>query len=412
MPASAQSRGPLHRETGILLQAALIVFTYTVVIGILNGTDVTDFGRKTLLAHVHVGTLGWLTLCVFAASLWLFSQGESPGQRSITAARVLTAAAVLALPLFAITFMLTFGIARPIAGFFALAVILGFFAWVLERLRHVGDLTTPHWGFLAAMGTSVVGGTIGVLLALKIAEGWRVLPKGGEDAHPATMVVGFLIPMGLALAEWGLSWPKPERAGRAGFAQMALPFIGGVMLCLGLLLDFIPLTATSTLPEIAGIVIFVKRMWPRLRAVRWFERSASRLAAFSAGATIFNIGLMQYFVMRYEGDFDKVPDHQLLALDHVMFIGVMTNAILALMLATTDGIDAAWRWAENAIFWGMNVALVVFVGGLLADTDALKQVSTPVMGAAVLLAIATYVYRLQLQAEARHSLVTEGAPGG
>ncbi|KAA0237305.1 MAG: hypothetical protein DYG91_11960 [Chloroflexi bacterium CFX7] len=395
-----------------MLQAALIVFTYTVVIGILNGTDVTDFGRKTLLAHVHVGTLGWLTLCVFAASLWLFSKGEAPGRQSMKAARALTAAAVLALPLFAVTFMLTFGIMRPVVGSFALAVIVGFFAWVATRLRHVGDLTTPHWGFLAAMGTSVVGGTIGVLLALRIAEGWRVIPSGGEDAHPGTMVVGFLIPMGLALAEWGLTWPKPERAGRLGFAQMALPFLGGLMLCIGLLLDFTPLVASSTLPEIAGIVIFVKRMWPRLRAVPWLRRSSARLAAFSAGATIFNIGLIQYFIMRYEGDFDRVPDHQLLALDHVMFIGVMTNAILALMLVTTDAADVAWRWAEDAIFWGMDIALIVFVGGLLADADVLKQVSTPVMGAAILLAIATYTYRLQLQAEAAPALAAEGAPGG
>ncbi len=406
-----ESRGPLHRETGILLQAALTVFVYTVVIGILNGTDVTNFGRKTLLAHVHVGTLGWLTMCVFAASLWLFSKGEAPGKRSMTAARVLTAAAVLALPLFAVTFMFTFGIMRPIMGVFALATILGFFTWVLTRLRSVGEMTTPHWGFLAASGTSVVGGVIGVLLGLRIAEGWKVIPSGGEDAHPGTMVVGFLIPMGLALAEWGLTWPKPERAGRLGFAQMALPFIGGLMLCVGLLLDFVPLAASSTLPEIAGIVIFIKRMWPRLRSVRLLERSPARLAVFSSAAIVFAIGLMQFFIIRHEGDFDKVPNHQLLALDHVMFIGVMTNAIFALLLATTDAADAVWRRADDAIFWGMDLALVVFVGGLLADVTVLKQISTPVMGAAVLLAIATYTYRLQLQAEQAAVLVPEGSPG-
>lgn len=405
------SRGPLHRETGVLFQAALIVFVYTVVIGVLNGTDITNFGRKTLLAHVHVGTLGWLTMCVFAASLWLFSKGEAPGKRSIAAARALTVVAVLALPLFAVTFMFTFGIMRPIMGAFALATIVGFFIWVLTRLRSVGEMTTPHWGFLAASGTSVVGGVIGVLLGLRIAEGWKVIPSGGEDAHPGTMVVGFLIPMGLALAEWGLTWPKPERAGRLGFAQMALPFVGGVMLCVGLLIDFIPLAASSTFLEIAGIIIFLKRMWPRLRAVTWLERSASRLAAVSAIATVFNIALLQYFVARYSGDFDKVPNHQLLALDHVMFIGVMTNAIFALLLATTDAVDAVWRRADDAVFWAMNLGLVVFAGGLLFDVTVLKQVATPFIGAAVLLAIATFTYRLQLQAERATELVAESSPG-
>lgn len=410
---ASRSRGPLHRETGILLQAALLVFVFTVVIGILNGTDLVDFSKKTLLGHVHVGTLGWITLCVFAASLWMFSQGEAPGARSILAARALVAAAVLALPLYAVAFTFTFGVTRPILGTAAVAVIAGFFAWVLSRLRSVGPLTTPHWGFLAAIGTSIVGGVIGVLLGLEIAKDWDVLPSGGADAHPGTMVVGFLIPMGLALAEWGLCWPQPARAGRLGFAQMALPFTGGVMLCIGLLIDFIPLAASSTLLEIAGIAIFLKRMWPRLRAVTWLERSSSRLAAVSAVATVFNIALLQYFVARYAGDFDKVPNNQLLALDHVMFIGVMTNAIFALLFATTAEREAPWQRADDAVFWGMDLGLVVFAGGLLFDVTILKQLATPFIGAAVLTAIATYTYRLQLQAERAPAVTaTEGSPAG
>jgi hypothetical protein len=64
----------------MLLQVALLIFIFTVVIGILNGTDLVDFdgeqGRRTLLTHVHGGTIGWITLSVFAASLWLFGGGE------------------------------------------------------------------------------------------------------------------------------------------------------------------------------------------------------------------------------------------------------------------------------------------------------------------------------------------------
>jgi len=407
-----RSRGPLHREIGIMLQAALLIFVFTVVIGILNGTDVVDFQKRTLLAHVHAGTLGWITMGVFAASLWLFSQGDRPGRGSMLAARLLVGAAVLALPLYAITFMFTQGIVRPILGGMALAVIVGFLAWVIERLRHIDALTTPHWGFLAANGTSVVGGVLGVLLGLKIATGWSVLPDGGSDAHPGTMVVGFLIPMGLALCEWALTWPNPAAAGRLGRAQMALPFAGGVMLTIGLLLDFIPLVAISPLLEIAGLVIFLKRMWPHLRRVRWTARAPGRLAAVSALAIVFNIALIQYFVARYAGNFDDVPKHQLLALDHTMFIGVMTNAIFALLLATTDAKDAPWRRVDHVVFYGMDVGLLVFVVGLLADVTILKQVSTPVIGSAILLAIATFTYRLQRLAEQRAELAPSVSPAG
>ena len=388
-----------------MLQAALLVFVFTVVIGILNGTDIVNFQQRTVLAHVHVGTLGWITMGVFAASLWLFSRGELPGRRSMLTARVLVAGAVIALPLYAVTFMFTYGIVRPILGGVALAVIVGFLAWVIERVRHIDTLTTPHWGFLAANGTSVVGGLLGVLLGLKIATGWAVLPDGGADAHPGTMVVGFLIPMGLALCEWALTWPNPAPAGRLGRWQMILPFTGGVMLTVGLLLDFIPLVAMSPLLEIAGLVIFLKRMWPHLRAVRWTERAPGRLAAASAISIVFNIALIQYFVARYAGNFDDVPRHQLLALDHTMFIGVMTNAIFGLLLATTDAPNVPWRRADHVVFYGMNLGLVVFVGGLLADVAILKQVSTPIIGGCILLAIAAFTYRLQRLAEQRTELV-------
>ena len=92
--------------------------------------------------------------------------------------------------------------------------------WTVVRARDI-ELTTVHLGFLAAIATSVVGGILGVLLATQIATGRDVIPGGGEDAHPATMVVGFLIPVGMALAEWGLYGGRPAPAGRLGGPRSA-----------------------------------------------------------------------------------------------------------------------------------------------------------------------------------------------
>jgi uncharacterized membrane protein len=65
-------------ESMWLLQAALLVFVMTVVIGILNGQQiVTAEDRAIRLAHVHSGTLGWITLCVLALCLWLFGRATS-----------------------------------------------------------------------------------------------------------------------------------------------------------------------------------------------------------------------------------------------------------------------------------------------------------------------------------------------
>ena len=135
-----------------------------------------------------------------------------------------------------------------------------------------------HLGFLAAVATSVIGGVLGVLLATKIATGRDVIPDGGEDAHPATMVVGFLIPVGMALAEWGLRGSTLPAAGRLGRCQIGLPFLGGVLLMVGLLLDIDPLPPLAALIELVGVVIFFIRMRPELRGSRGASgrRGASR----------------------------------------------------------------------------------------------------------------------------------------
>lgn len=394
---------PLRREVLLLLQVAMIVFVWTVVIGILNGTDMVDFNRKTVLSHVHAGTLGWITMCVFAASLWLF--GATATGAAVKYARVLTGAATIALPAFAFTFFLTYGNGRPIIGSFALATIVGFFLWVAWRARGI-ELSVTHLGFLAAVATSVAGGTIGVLLATRIATGREVIPSGAADAHPGTMVIGFLIPVGMALAEWCFGWPTLKAATRLGKWQIGLPFAGGLILMVGLLFDIMPLAPIAALVELAGVVVFVKRMWPNLRAVNWLKSSTTRFAAVSGIAIVANIIFINYLVARYEGDFDKVPVRHLLALDHTMFVGVLTNAIFGLLLGVTQK-DGRGRAVIDAAFYGMNVGLIGFVVSLLADVTWLERIATPLMGLSILAALA--VFTLRLRAPASEDSVFVGA---
>lgn len=371
---------PLRREVKLLLQVAMAVFVWTVVIGILNGADVVDFDRKVLLSHVHAGTLGWITTSVIAASIWLFGGDADEGE--VRSARSLVRGAVVILPLFALTFAFTYAEPRAVIGFLALGTIVGTFAWVVRRARLI-ELSTVHLGFLAAIATSVIGGVIGLLLAIEIATGSNVVTDGGGDAHPATMVVGFLIPVGMALAEWGLRGSSLERAGRLGTAQVALPFAGGILLMLGLLLDVDALPPLATLLELGGVAIFLKRLWQPLRHVAWRVRSPGRYAAAAAAAIVVNIIFLNYLVTANAGDLDLVGIHQILALDHTMFIGVLTNAIFALLLVATAG-ATRWPRLDGVVFVGMNVALVGFVVSLLAEADWLTRLATPVLGACIL----------------------------
>ena len=393
-PTPSTVSHPLRFEVLALLQTAMVVFVYTVVIGILNGMDAVDFNRKTVLAHVHMGTLGWITMCVFAASFWLFGEGPALSSLEAKAARVFTVAAILTFPVYAIAFMFTYGHARPGLGSLALVIIVGVFLWVLSRARKV-ELTTPHWGFLAAVGTSVAGGVLGVLLGLRIATGDKWLPSGGEDAHPATMVFGFLLPVGMALAEWCLCWPRPAKATRLGIWQMSLQFTAGVILAIGLLLDLPPIIPLAALANLGGVAIFIKRMLPRLRAVQWTERSIGRFAFVSSASIVVNLVLVQYFVIRFKGDFDKVPTHQILALDHTMFVGVMTSAIFGLLLATTTRKDTPGAILDHAIFAAIVVGITGFATGLLFDVTLMKQLFTPILGTGIIFGLALYTFRLR-----------------
>jgi len=289
-------------------------------------------------------------------------------------------------------FSVTYGNARPIIGVGALVVIVAFLGWVASRVPYT-TLGVPHLGFLAALGTSVVGGIIGILLGFEIATGNNVVPDGADAAHPATMVVGFLVPIALAMAEWAFAFPSPPKATRLGAIQMVFPFLGGIVLMLALLFDITPLAPLAILLQVVGVVIFFRRMWPSFRTVDLMAPVAGRHALFSAIAVVWVIGLAQFWIIKHEGDLDLVPTHQILALDHSQFIGAVTNAFFAMLLAATVP-GGRGKTVDQVVFVTVNVGLVGFVAGLLFDVTTLKQIFAPVMGGGLLLAMALYASRL------------------
>jgi hypothetical protein len=88
-----------------------------------------------------------------------------------------------------------------------------------------------------------------------------------------------------------------------------------------------------------------------------------------------------------------VPTHQILALDHSQFIGAMTNAVFAMLLAATVARGRGQR-IDQVTFLLVNVGVVGFVGGLLFDVTTMKRIFAPIMGTGLLLALAIYAQRL------------------
>ncbi len=125
----------------------------------------------------------------------------------------------------------------------------------------------------------------------------------------------------------------------------------------------------------------------------WRAAAGGRTSGASVVFLLTNIVLLLYVVATYADDPDAIPMNTILAIDHMMFLGAMTNALIGLAIAAAPA-RAVARWADDVVFWALNLGLATFVLGLLTDTVALKRTGTPILGLGLLLAISVHTARL------------------
>ncbi|HVT37472.1 MAG TPA: hypothetical protein VHE78_00360, partial [Gemmatimonadaceae bacterium] len=103
------------------------------------------------------------------------------------------------------------------------------------------------------------------------------------------------------------------------------------------------------------------------------------------------------------------------ALDHAMFVALMTNALFGSILYLTADAPRVWPWADDVVFWGLNlgagsfIAVLLFVGSGEGAAPFTHPVAftAPIMGLSALLGIATLQRRL---GAARRDVSTAAAP--
>ncbi|MBI2918840.1 MAG: hypothetical protein HYY01_12725 [Chloroflexi bacterium] len=404
MAKGEKEASPFAAEVRLLLQAAMAIFLVTVIVGILNGLDVIDFEHNTLMAHVHAGTLGWITLGFFAACLWLFSAGQPLSGWRAWSPRPLSWGAAVAIAFYVVAFYSGNLTARLIGGSVTLIAIVGFFAWVVAQSRRV-RLSTPHLGMLAAATTLTLGAVLGVIIGIWLKGGLRFLPAEVLVSHPTPLVVGYLILAGMDISEWRLNPASAQSpASRAGWAQVTLPFLGGIVVTVGAMLNNQALIGLYVPLEVGGVAIFVVRLRPHVMGADWLAGTQERLFAISAIFLVANVGLFTYLIVSFLSgaygdppDFALMPSWLIFAMDHAMFIGVLTNVLFGLVYEVAGARRSFWAWADHVLFWGMNVGIIGFVVGLIMQEAIIKQIFTPIMGTSILLAMVTYTVRLQMR---------------
>jgi hypothetical protein len=382
---------PLAAPARMLFKSALLIFVITILIGILNGLDIWDPPRNVLLTHVHAGTLGWITLAVVGVAMLMFGDNADAGvvEQSNRLAMVTVAAVVV----YVIAFLTGTGVFRPIAGTLMLAAIVWVLTWVVGRYR-VLPSTTPRLALLLAMISLTIGAILGVLLGLFIARG-SIPGMSAESAaalagaHPPAMLIGYLVLAGVAVADWILGGPE----GRTGRLVAWALFVAGILVNIAFIFQLDDLIPLPTLLEVIAVVAFIVRMWPKIAPSAWAGGGNANFARMSIVFLAVGIGLLVAVVQLFlSGALDpetgEGPIGVLLAFDHAMFIGVMTNALFAAV---------TWMSAstyKKIVLWSVNGGLTVFLLGLVIDVAILKRIGAPVMGFALLYAIWVYFNEL------------------
>ena len=389
---------PLDRLVRFTLVVALAVFVWTIAIGILNGLDLVEFDRQVLLSHLHGGTLGWMTLGILAAAQWLFvDPAAPPGEGTLRMVRGSTLLAAVAIPLYVFAFATTMGLGRPIGGTFTLIALIGYGIWAFGRARHV-TVTVPHVLVLLGLTASVIGGAFGVINGLAVALEWTWVPESFFGAHPGTMEIGFVIPAALGVAEWALRRDRPPQPpGRAGWTQALLLAGAFVWILITVLAERDSLIALGIVLGIVATILFFVRLWPELRGTSLTARGPGRHAL--AGGVFVAVTFVYAFLMLgpVQGDMGAVPAGQRVSFIHLLAIGGTTNALLGLVIHVSRQRTAPSAM-DDAVFWGVNLGLVGFVVALTTDVRGLIAVFAPVMGLALLLAIAVHVVALRVAA--------------
>jgi hypothetical protein len=367
-----------------LYLVAMAVFLVTIAIGIPNALNVFDPDRNQVLTHVHSGTVGWLTLTIVATSFLLFRAADSR----------LALALAVSVPVYVLAFYTGNLPFRAVSGVVLLLVILWLAAWAW-RAYLAGERSLPRLGMALAITTFTYGAIVGVTLQVSFATGVQMLPGNSVGAHAGAMTFGYLALAGMAALEWKIL--GTTGVPRGGLVQFGALFAGGLILSAALLGGAEQIGGMLyLLAQLVSVVLFGVRVLPKALRVAWGAASGERhLGAASLWivvALVLFMAVVAQFIANPTAE-GALNEAFLVAGDHSVYIGVITNITFAAILGLI-GAAAARGVAGTVVFWGMNLGLLLFVVGLAAEIEPLKMVGAPVMGVCLLIGMALFALGL------------------
>jgi putative effector of murein hydrolase LrgA (UPF0299 family) len=387
------------RSARDLYLVAMAVFFVNIVIGILNGADAVEFDHNQILTHVHAGTVGWLTLAIIAAATLMFRATD----------RRLVVALAVFVPIYVLAFYTGNFAFRALGGTALLVVIGWLLVWLWQQFL-AGERSLPRLAVTLGLTSFSYGAVLGVLIQIALAAGVSILPGDYIGAHASAMTFGYLVLVAFGVIEWRVL--DTRDLPRAGLVQVLSLFIGGLVISIALLVGAEQAGGgIYLLTQLVAVVLFVVRIWPRSLRVSWLQAAPIRHVAAASLWVVAALILFMYIVFTFiskPDDPNALPLNILIASDHAVYIGVITNGALGLLSIVALSQAQRGSWIGHLIFWGVNLGLLVFVIGLIVDTSEVKRIGAPVMGITLLFALAILAYNAirasddQLGAAAAH----------
>ncbi|MGQ0608906.1 MAG: hypothetical protein ACT4OQ_10650 [Chloroflexota bacterium] len=367
-----------------LYLVAMAVFLVTILIGILNGADVVEFDRNQVLTHVHSGTVGWLTLTIVASAFLLFQATDR---------RLMMTMAVL-VPVYILAFYTGNFVFRAIGGTALLVAIGWLLVWVWGQFLN-GERSLPRLAVTLGLTSFGYGAVIGVLMQIGLALEISIVPGDSIGAHASAMTFGYLVLAAMGFIEWRVLGTRGLPI--TGLIQVGALFLGGLVISVGLLAGVEQAAGgIYLLTQLVAVVLFVVRIWPSVLRRSWTAADPMRHFGAASVWTVAALILFMYIVFTFissPDDPNALPFNVLIASDHAVYIGVVTNIVVGLLSLLVLGRGTP-PWLSHVVFWGINLGLTVFAIGLIVDTAEIKRIGAPLMGITLLVALAILASRL------------------
>lgn len=363
-----------------------------------------------ILVHLHAGTLGWITLSVIGFAVWIYTGDREVSIGYVRNVKLLVWGAIAAFALYIPFFAIAFSQGQPyfmlmaVFGTFALAMIWAALVYSFVQARNQYLLTTPHLLMLGGFLVVSVGSLMGVLLDVEFTMG-QIIPVVVADrvGIHAGMNDTYLFLAAAAIVEFLVLTGPARRWTGAGAGQAAAWTIAGLAVPSYFLTGINLLLMIFVILLLVGLALFVVRT-----ARHALTRNPLRggVAGWMFVGTLWFIAyvfLFIYAAVAVLPNEANAPSWFPAIFAHVPYVGMMTNLILGLFSARTQG-SGTFRLGEPIAQWLINLGILAFFLSLVVFDSALGAV---IMGVGVVLGVVTMLSRLFSKGAAEPAL--EGA---